>query len=88
MKYDKYKGRKILANNIVYYRLSNNWTQEELAEKLESSPRYVSEMERAKRDTKIDFISRIANTFQVDLINLFTEREEVKNHRIAKRRKK
>ena len=84
MKKDKLNGRKILANNIVYYRLKNSWTQEELAEILDTTPTYVSELEHAKRDSRIDFITTIAHTFNIKLTELFEERNEITNHRLKK----
>ena len=36
------KARQILANNIVYYRVKNNWSQEYFAELLGTSSGYVS----------------------------------------------
>ena len=38
-------ARDIVSNNIKYYRLQNNWTQEELAEKLGTTSVYVSALE-------------------------------------------
>lgn len=87
MKKDILKGRKILANNITYYRLQNGWTQEKLAEVLDTSSTYVSELENAKRDSRIDFITKIANSFNVKLLDLFQEREIIKRHRISKNTK-
>ena len=82
---DKYKGRKILANNIVYFRLKNGWTQEDLAEVLETTPTYVSELENAKRDSRIDFITKISHKFDVPLTELFEERKIITNRRIKKK---
>lgn len=45
--YDNH-SRKILANNIVYFRLKLNWSQEDLAEELGTTPTYVSNLENAK----------------------------------------
>ena len=57
------KARQILANNIVYYRVKNNWSQEHFAELLGTSSGYVSEMENAKRNISIDYIDHLANIF-------------------------
>ena len=40
----KYKdrARKILANNIVYFRIKKNWSQEDFAEALGTTTTYVS----------------------------------------------
>lgn len=75
------RSRKILANNIVYFRLKLNWSQEDLAEELGITPTYVSNLENAKRNMRVDYIGHIANTLKVSVQDLFIEREEVKNHR-------
>lgn len=81
----KYKARKILANNIVYYRLENGWSQEDFAERLGTTATYISNLENAKRNTRIDYIDYIADTLGVSVMNLFEERKLVPNHRIPRR---
>ena len=44
----KSDARSILANNIVYYRLQKGWSQEDFADKLGTTPTYVSNLENAK----------------------------------------
>ena len=78
-------ARKILANNIVYYRLEHNWSQEDFADKLGTTPTYVSNIENAKRNTRIDYISHIADVLGVELFQLFTKRENIENRRIPRR---
>ena len=73
--------RKILANNIVYFRLKLNWTQEDFAEELGTTPTYVSTLENAKRNMRVDYIGHIADTLKVSVQDLFVEREIVKSHR-------
>lgn len=85
MTHSKYKARKILANNIVYYRLENGWTQEDLAEALGTTATYVSNLENAKRNTRIDYIDLIADTLGVSIDLLFKERKTLQNHRISRR---
>ena len=58
------RSRKILANNIVYFRLKLNWSQEDLAEELGTTPTYVSNLENAKRNMRVDYIGHIANTLK------------------------
>ena len=82
----KYKARKILANNIVYFRLENGWSQEKFAEALGTTPTYVSNLENAKKNTRIDYIDLIADTLGVPRDELFIERQIVSNHRISSRR--
>lgn len=81
----KKKARKILANNIVYFRLKRGWSQEDLAESLGTTPTYISNLENAKRNTRIDYIDLIADTLDVSVNELFTERDKVINHRIPRR---
>ncbi len=75
----------MLANNIVYYRLKKGWTQEELADKLGTTPNYISNIENAKRNVRIDYIGFIANIFDIPLEQLFIERQPVVCHRMPKR---
>lgn len=79
------KSRKILANNIVYFRLKNGWSQEDFAEILKTTPTYVSGLENAKRNTRIDYVDQIANALNVSVDQLFIERPIVNNHRKPRR---
>lgn len=81
----EYEARKILANNIVYFRLKNNWSQEDFAERLETTTTYISNMENARRNTRIDYIGKIADTLGVSLEQLFVKRAYIDNHRIPRR---
>jgi len=78
-------ARKILANNIVYYRLEKGWSQEDFADKLGTTPTYVSNLENAKRNTRIDYIDHIATILDVELFQLFVKRENIENRRIPRR---
>lgn len=75
------QSRNILANNIIYYRLKLNWSQEDLAEELGTTATYISNLENAKRNMRVDYIGFIADTLKVKAEELFIEREPVKNHR-------
>ena len=79
------RARKILANNIIFFRLENEWSQEDFADKLGTTPTYVSKLENAKRNTRIDYIGHIADTLGVSIEQLFKERPKVENHRIPRR---
>lgn len=81
----KLNARNILANNIVYYRLQKGWSQEDFADKLGTTPTYVSNLENAKRNTRIDYIDHIATTLNVELFQLFEKRENIENRRISRR---
>ena len=76
----------ILANNIVYYRLKHGWSQEDFADELGTTPTYVSNLENARKNTRIDYIGYIADILDVPLKELFIEREAVRSHRIPRRK--
>lgn len=81
----KNQARKILANNITYFRLKKGWSQEDFAEALGTTSTYVSNLENAKRNARIDYIGHIADTLGISLEQLFIERPIVDNHRIPRR---
>lgn len=78
-------ARDIVSNNIRYYRLEKKWTQEELAEKLGTTATYVSRLENAKKNIRVDYINHIANTLNITPKELFIERPLIKN---VKRKRK
>ena len=78
-------ARNILANNIVYFRLQNGWSQEDFADRLGTTPTYVSNLENAKRNTRIDYIDHNTKILNVELFQLFEIRENIENRRIPRR---
>lgn len=80
-------ARNILANNIVYYRLQNGWSQEDFADKLETTVTYVSSLENAKRNSRIDYIEHISNVLGVEMYQLFQPRNKIDNNRVPRRHK-
>ena len=83
----KYKTqtRELLANNIRYFRLKKNWSQEDFADELGTTPTYISNLENAKRNMRVDYIGHIADTLGVSVNELFTSRPKVINHRVPRR---
>ena len=81
------KSRKLLANNIKYYRLKRGLSQEEHAEFLGATPVYLSSLENAKRNIRLDYIEHIANTLEVNIKDLFIEREIVEKKKRPRRKK-
>ena len=79
-----YKARKLLADNIAFYREEKNWTQEQLAEKLETTVRHLSNIENAKLNSGIDFVERISNVLNIEIYQLFEKRDNYKHKRIRK----
>ena len=57
--------RKVLGVNVKYYRFLIGYTQEQLAEKCELSPRYISDIENFKGNIPIDTLENIAKYLKV-----------------------
>lgn len=58
--------RKVVGANVRYYRFCIGYTQEQLAEKCDLSPRYISDIENANGNISIDTLENIANYLKVD----------------------
>jgi len=80
-----HNARKNLANNIVFFRIKKGWSQEELAEKLGTSPKYLSSLENAKKNCRIDYIEHISNILDIEVYQLLEKREHLKKKRIPKK---
>lgn len=65
--------RKVLGVNVKYYRFLIGYTQEQLAEKCELSPRYISDIENFKGNIPIDTLENIAKYLKVELYLLIKE---------------
>ena len=73
---------KNLGNNIKYYRHLAKYTQEQLAEKCNLSPRYVSDIENAKRNISIITLDVIASCLEVEPYLLI---KDVGTHNLPKK---
>ncbi len=65
--------RKVLGVNVKYYRFLIGYTQEQLAEKCELSPRYISDIENSKGNVPIDTLENIAKYLKVEPYLLIKE---------------
>ena len=83
----KKNARNILANNIVFFRLENGWSQEDFADKLDTTVTYISSLENAKRNSRIDYVEHIADVLGIEMYQLFKPRNKVDNNRIPRRPK-
>ncbi len=61
----KDKIRIIFCKNLKYYRITNKLTQAELAEKIDLSDKYVSDLERNKFSPSLDTIDNLAKVFNI-----------------------
>lgn len=58
--------RKDLGANVKYYRHLIGYTQEQVAEKCNLSPRYISDIENSQGNVSVDTLENIANILKVE----------------------
>ncbi len=62
-----------IGANIQKIRKSNGYTQEKLAESIEVSVRYISDIEQDRAKPSYEVLIRICNLFQITLDQVFSE---------------
>ena len=62
-----------IGKNIQKIRKSNGYTQEKLAEKIEVSVRYISDIEQDKSKPSYEVLIKICNVFQIGLDQIFCD---------------
>lgn len=67
------KLRKIFSNNMRKYRVEQNLSQEELADKADVHRTYIGSVERGERNITIDMIEKICMALNLPIIDLFKE---------------
>lgn len=60
-----------IGKNIQKIRKSNGYTQEKLAEEIEVSVRYISDIEQDKSKPSYEVLIRICNIFKISLDQIF-----------------
>lgn len=60
----------VLAKNIKAFRLENQLSQEELADRAELDRTYVSQLERAKCNPSLLVLSKVADSLGVEVVDL------------------
>lgn len=68
------EDRIYLAKNIKLLRQEKGWSQEQLAFESRTTSKCISDLELAKRNVKIDTISKIAKAFGVSTYTLIKSR--------------
>jgi transcriptional regulator with XRE-family HTH domain len=61
---------KILSGNIKLYRSRNNWTQAELAEKINISINFLSDIETGKKWASPITLVKLSEIFKIDVYEL------------------
>lgn len=56
---------------LKYYRNMRNMTQEQLSEKIGADVRYISDIERGKRNITFKTLSKFSETLSVEVKSLF-----------------
>jgi transcriptional regulator with XRE-family HTH domain len=64
---------------IKFLRLTKDWSQEEVAAKLDMSPNGYGSIERGETDVNLSRLKQIAQLFKVELSTLFDEPKNVFN---------
>ena len=70
-----------IGKNIQQIRKSNGYTQEKLAERIEVSVRYISDIEQDRSKPSYEVLIRICNLFHVTLDQIFSEYLNVKENK-------
>jgi len=69
------RHRQLLGEKVRLYRKLSRLTQEQLAEKAELAPTYLSDVERGRENSSVDVLNRIAKALAVQqLVELNTAR--------------
>jgi transcriptional regulator with XRE-family HTH domain len=64
--------KQMIGARIKEIRLKKRMTQEQLSEKMEINPKYLSSIERGKENPTLDTLIKVARSLDVDLGQIFT----------------
>ena len=70
-----------IGKNLKQIRRSNGYTQEKLAEKIEVSVRYISDIEQDRSKPSYEVLVSICNLFNVSLDQIFSQYLKVKENK-------
>ena len=71
MRHHGMKLRKSFSNNVRKYRIEQNLSQEELADKAGLHRTYIGSVERGERNITIDAMEKICLALEMSIIELF-----------------
>ena len=71
--------REIFKYNLRYYRLKNKFTQEDLADKVGLTDKYISDLERGEFAPSFEKISELAFALNIEPYKLLKCENETKN---------
>ncbi len=70
-----------IGKDLQQIRKSNGYTQERLAENIEVSVRYISDIEQDRAKPSYEVLIRICNLFKITLDQIFSEYLKVEENR-------
>lgn len=71
---------KEIGERVRYYRLLKGWTQEQLAEALDSQGTYVGRVERGEQNLQLQTLEKIADALQVNIYAFFDRKEPLDSY--------
>jgi transcriptional regulator with XRE-family HTH domain len=74
---DERSLRKLFSQNIKRYRQRKGWSQEKLAEKIEISTNYLSDIETGRGWVSPFSLIKLANALEIEVFELFKPQETV-----------
>lgn len=75
------RGTIKIGKNIQEIRKSNGYTQERLAEKIEVSVRYISDIEQDRAKPSYEILLKFCELFHISLDQIFSEYINVKENK-------
>ncbi len=69
--------KTLFGKNVKYYRFRKGYTQEQLAEKMDVTPNYISRLERGMHNPPFIMIDKVADALSVEPYELFIKRDDL-----------
>ncbi|WP_028563637.1 helix-turn-helix domain-containing protein [Paenibacillus pinihumi] len=64
---------KVIGEQVRHYRTLKGWTQEQLAEVLDSQGPYISRVERGEQNLQLQTLEKIADALHISVFALFRD---------------
>lgn len=80
----KKPGKIKIGKNLQKLRRSHGYTQEKLAEAIDCSARYISDVEQDKSKPSYENLVKICNVFKIGLDDIFSEYLDITENKALK----
>jgi len=67
--------KKVVGNNLKYYRFQSGLSQEKFYEKFGLNPKYMACVERGEINVSIEFLNNLSAVLEVEITDFFNESE-------------